>query len=635
MCSELKGQAGVNVVSIAIFAWALIETADDRWDFAWLDDIINLLHGNGISVDLGTATASPPPWLTKAHPEILPVNKNGETLYPGSRQQWRPISPIFRKYAMRLVRKLAERYGSHPAVIAWHVNNELGCAHAHDYSEDAAAAFRLWLERRYGTIEALNSAWGTAFWSQRYNDFDEILPPRIAPTFINPTQQLDWARFSSDALNEYLQAERKILHELSPGVPVTTNFMLAGQTKGMDVANWEVDFVSNDHYRYHARANDADELSFSASLTSAVAGRRPWWLMEHSTGAVNWQAVNKAKPRGGMARDSLTHVAHGADAVCYFQWRQSAAGAEKFHSSMVPHGGAKSRGFRDAVELGRHLKELAGIRGSHKLAAPVAILWDWDSWVASELDGHPSSLIDYFREALEWYVALLDLGIRVDVVPSQSDISPYKLIIAPVLYLVKGKLKTKIHDFVRGGGHFVTTYFSGIVDENDHAVLGGYPGAFSEMLGIRVEEWAPLFDHERVTLDDGSFGTIWTEEIEVIDAKVLRRYADGDTSGSPAITCNRYGQGTATYVSTRLENDLAKLLPDLLASAGVCSDLPEPLRGAVDHVIRTDGRTKWDFYINRGGMEVQLDVEGTLVMTSRGDSNRLAGHGVAVFERQA
>lgn len=567
------------------------------------------------------------------------MSKNGEIYSPGSRQHYRVTSAIFRRYALRLVQKLAERYGSHPALVAWHVNNELG---PHDYSDDAAAAFRTWLQKRYSTIDQVNEVWGTAFWSQRYNDFDEILPPRLAITFINPTSQLDWARFSSDALGDYLTAETEVLHKYSPGVPVTNNYMLAGQTKGMDVASWTVDFVSNDHYRYPSRDLDEDELSFSASLTGAVADRQPWWLMEHSTSAVQWQPVNPRKRPGQLVRDSLSHVAHGADAVCYFQWRQSKAGAEKYHSSMVPHAGADSRLFRDVVQLGQHLKSLAGIRGSHKKQATVAIMWDWDSWHGSEMDGHQSTLVDYFREAREWWVALLNLGIRVDVVPSQTKLDGYKLVIAPILYLVQDAIQTEIERFISAGGHFVTTYQSGLVDVNDHVILGGYPGAFRDMLGIRVEEWAPLLEDESIKLDDGSSATIWTEEVDVVDSSVdiLRTYTEGDLAGKPAVTRRKQGTGSAAYVSARLGVDgLQALLPDLLSYANVSSTLPRSLQTTVEQVIRrsVDGKTEWEFLINRCGKEVDLqDIKGEMVMASGGAGvGKLAARSIAVFRHSS
>ncbi|MWA09237.1 beta-galactosidase [Streptomyces sp. BA2] len=607
---RLMREAGVNIVSLGIFSWARIQPAKDAWDFAWLDEIMDLLHAGGIGVDLATATASPPPWLTAAHPEILPVTAAGETVWPGARQHWRPTSPVFREHALRLVREMARRYADHPALVAWHVSNELGCHNIYDYSDDAARAFRVWLRARYTTLDGLNHAWGTAFWSQRYSDWEQLLPPRLAASHPNPTQQLDFKRFSSDALKEYLRAERDVLRELTPEVPVTTNFMVMGGTKGMDYADWagEIDFVSNDHYVVPG-PQARDELSFSANLTSSVAGHRPWFLMEHSTSAVNWQPVNLAKGEGDLARDSLLHVAHGADAVCFFQWRQSAAGAEKYHSAMVPHAGADSEVFRAATGLGQTLKALAPVAGTGREPARVAVLFDWDSWWASEQDSHPTSLLDYHQEALDWYSALLALGIRADVVTTRTDLTSYDVLIAPVLHVVPEALAKDLTRYVEGGGHLVTTYFSGIVDENDHIWLGGYPGALRELLGIRVEEFGPLLADDAVELDNATTGTVWTDRITVTgpEVEVLARYRTGAYAERPAVTRRAAGRGSAAYVSTRLGRDgLAALLPRLLATAGVESELPVPARGSVELAVRRDTESRYLFLVNRTDDSVPL-----------------------------
>ncbi|MEU5614783.1 beta-galactosidase [Streptomyces sparsogenes] len=615
---RLMRRAGVNIVSVAIFSWARIQPARDRWDFGWLDEVMDLLHAGGIGVDLATATASPPPWLTTAHPEILPVTASGETVWPGARQHWRPTSPVFREHALRLVTEMARRYADHPALVAWHVSNELGCHNIYDYSDDAARAFRGWLRARYETLDALNHAWGTAFWSQRYSDWEQILPPRLAASHPNPTQQLDFKRFSSDALKEYLRAERDVLREITPGVPVTTNFMVMGETKGMNYPDWadEIDFVSNDHY-VHPGPQDRDELSFSASLTSGIAGGRPWFLMEHSTSAVNWQPVNLAKRPGDLARDSLLHVAHGADAVCFFQWRQSAAGAEKYHSAMVPHAGADSEVFRAVTELGATLRALAPVAGSEREPAPVAIVYDWESWWASEQDSHPSSRLNYRQEALDWYSALLALGIRADVVTTRADLGAYRLVIAPVLHVVPGPLAKELTRYVETGGHLVTTYFSGVVDENDHVWLGGYPGALRELLGIRIEEFGPLLADDTVELDGigvgyaggPATGTLWTDRITVTepDVDTLAHYRTGAYAGRPAVTRRPVGQGSAAYVSTRLGADgLTRLLPDLLAAADVHSDLPAEARGRVETAARRDADGRYLFLVNRTDEQVSL-----------------------------
>jgi beta-galactosidase len=610
--------AGVTVVSLAIFSWARLEPAEGRYDFGWLDDAMDLLHANGILVDLATATASPPPWLTTAHPEILPVDRLGQTVWPGGRQHWRPTSPVFRSHALRLVAAMAARYAGHPALTAWHISNELGCHNVYDYSDDAARAFRVWLRARYGTVEALNGAWGTAFWSQRYGSFDEILPPRLATTHPNPTQQLDFRRFSSDALKDYLRAERAVLRELTPAVPVTTNFMVMGETKGMDYADWaaEVDFVSNDHYVVPG-PQALDELSFSANLVGNIAGGRPWFLMEHSTSAVNWQPVNVAKRPGELARDSLTHVAHGADAVCYFQWRQSAAGAEKYHSSMLPHAGTDSEVFRSVTALGARLGELAAVAGSPRTRARAAIVFDWPSWWAAELDSHPTDRLRYRQEALDWYSAFLELGVRADVVPLTAPLEEYDVVVAPVLHVVPADLADRLRSFVAAGGHLVTTYFSGIVDEHDHVWLGGYPGALRDLLGIRIEEFGPLLDDETVGLDNGSVGTLWTDRIDLAhpDTEVLVSYKTGEQAGRPAVTRRAVGSGSGTYVSTRLgAAGIAPVLLDVLDRAGVHSELPAGARGRVELAVRGDFR----FLINR--TDEPVDVDGTA----------LAPRGVAV-----
>jgi beta-galactosidase len=622
--------AGVTVVSLAIFGWARLEPVEGRYDFGWLDEVVDLLHGGGIAVDLATATASPPPWLTTAYPEILPVDRRGATIWPGARQHWRPTSPVFRSHALRLVRAMAQRYGEHPALVAWHVNNELGCHNAYDYSDDAARAFRTWLRERYGDLDALNAAWGTAFWSQTYGDWAQILPPRLAATHPNPTQQLDFKRFSSWALKDYLCAERDVLREITPGVPVTTNFMVMGETRAMDYADWagEVDFVANDHY-VTPGPQALDELSFSANLTGHLAGGRPWFLMEHSTSAVNWQPVNRAKRDGELARDSLTHVAHGADAVCFFQWRQSRAGAERYHSAMIPHAGEDSVVFRSVTALGRTLGALAPVAGSPKRRARAAILFDWTSWWASEQDSQPSDRVRYRQEALDWYTAFLNLGVRADVVPVSAPLDGYDVLVAPVLHVVPAALAGRLTSYVEAGGHLVTTYFSGIVDENDHVLLGGYPGALRDLLGVRVEEFAPLFDDERVELDNGATGTLWTDRIETTgpDVEVLARYKTGDQAERPAITCRTAGAGSATYVSTRLGPDgLVPVLGDVLDRAGVHSELPEPLRGRVELAARGDF---W-FLINR--TDDPLDATAVAGDVVHG-SGHLPPRGVLVLRR--
>lgn len=573
---KLMREAGVNLVSVGVFSWARIQPAPGRWDFGWLDRVLDLLHEGGVAVSLGTATASPPPWLTHAHPEILPVDRLGHRMHHGGRQAWCPSSPVYREHALRLCETIADRYGTHPALAVWHVSNELGCHNAHCYCDVSAAAFRRWLRDRYGTLDRLNAAWGTDFWSQVYSDWEQILPPRLAASYVNPTQQLDFARFSSDELRAQLRAERDVLRRITPDVPVTTNFMIMGETRNMNYASWadDVDFVANDHYPDGTREHPEIELAFSADLTRGVAGGDPWLLLEHATSAVNWQPVNLAKPAGALRLGSLAHVARGADGACFFQWRASRAGAEKYHSGMLPHAGTDSKTWREAVALGRDMAALAEIAGS-RVAARVAMVFDWEAWWAAELDSHPSEHVRYREIALGWYEALWRAGVTVDVVPPSADFSAYKLVLAPTLHLTTDATADRLTAYVADGGHLLVTYFSGIVDENDHIRLGGYPGAFRTVLGVRVEEFFPLPPGGTVAVRPPApmpewTATTWTELLATTTATAVARYADGPLAGVPAVTVNDHRSGRAWYVATQLDAAAtAALLARVLDEAGV------------------------------------------------------------------
>ncbi|PWU46493.1 beta-galactosidase [Micromonospora globispora] len=605
----LMRRAGVNLVSVGIFSWALLEPAPGTFDFGWLDRALDVLHEGQINVDLATATASPPPWLAHRYPETLPRRADGAVLWPGGRQAYCPSSPVFRERSLALVEAVARRYAEHPAVVMWHVSNELGCHNVHCYCDVSAAAFRRWLGERYGDLDTLNDAWGTAFWSQRYHDWDEINPPRTAPTFANPTQQLDFLRFSSDEQRAQLRAERELLKRLAPQ-PVTTNFMIGTGIKYLDYHSWasDVDLVANDHYLTAADPEAHVRLALAADHTRGVAGGDPWLLMEHSTSAVNWQPRNVAKTPGQLRRNSLAHVARGADGVLFFQWRASRAGAEKFHSALVPHAGPETKVFREVCRLGADLKAIAEVRGS-RVDADVAILVDYEAWWGAELDSHPSVDVTYADQLTALHGALWRAGVTADVVHPSADLSGYKLVLLPTLYLVRDAHADALRAYVEGGGTALVTYFSGIVDENDHIRLGGYPGAFRELLGIRTEEFFPLREGERVTLDDGSTADVWTEWLHPTGAQVLASYADGPLPGVPALTRHAVGTGAAWYVGTRLDHPATdRLVARLLADSGARPPVDAPT--GVEVVRRRAGERSWLFAINHTDTDARLAVSG-------------------------
>jgi beta-galactosidase len=643
--ARLMREAGVTFVTVGVFSWARIEPSPGERDFGWLDVVLDLMDDHDIAVDLATATASPPAWLAHADPAVLPVDAQGRRLGYGSRQTWCPSSQGYRRHALALVEDLAARYANHPALAMWHVSNELGCHNAHCYCDVSAAAFRRWLRERYGTLDALNEAWGTAFWSQHYARWEEIEPPRISTAQLNPTQQLDFRRFSSEELLDQHRAERDALHRLSPGVPVTTNFMVSSHIDGMDYWRWapEQDVVSNDHYLDGRIDDPLRELSLCADWTRGLAGGAPWVLMEHSTSAVNWQPANYPKRPGQMMRNSLQHVARGADSVGFFQWRASVAGAEKYHSAMLPHAGTDSRVWREVVELGAVLRRLGEVAGT-RVSARVAMLLDYESMWAVQRDSLPRADLRYLEPARALYRALWDAGVTVDVCHPSQDLAGYALVLAPMLHLVTDADAANLAGYVRGGGHLLATYFSGVVDENDHIRTGGYPGAFRQLLGIRVEEFCPLPAGTTVTLsggpgdpgdpgdpggregrasssDPGAVETadLWAEDLALAGAEAVRSYADGPMAGRPAVTRHRAGEGLAWYVATRTDDGAtAAVLAEVLEAAGVPTG---PGSGAVPpgvEVVRRVGEDRsYLFVLNHADETVVIPGTGHDLVADR------------------
>ncbi|WP_415853408.1 beta-galactosidase [Sinomonas sp. G460-2] len=614
---ELMREAGVNLVSLGIFSWALLEPEEGRYEFGWLDEIMDLLHENGVAVDLANASASPPPWFTVKYPDSAPVNADGVRQTHGSRQAFAACSPDYRRAAAALTTAIAGRYSSHPALAMWHVHNEYGCHNQPDFGPHAERGFRAWLQDRYGTLDALNDAWGTAFWSQHYYDWAEIMPPRHSGTHVNPSQQLDFARFSSDSLLECFEAEAAIIRAHSDK-PVTTNFM--GSNMGLhapiDYWRWapRMDVVSNDHYLIAEDPRNQQDLALTADLTRGWAAGSPWLLMEHSTSAVNWQPRNIAKAPGQMLRNSFQHVARGADGILFFQWRASRAGAEKFHSGMVPHAGRDTKVWREVVELGRSLEAVSEVAGS-RVVAGAALVFDTDARWGAELDSHPSVEAKPVRELRDWHDALYRAGITADVRQSTDDLSAYRLVIAPMLYLVTERGAENLRRYVEGGGTLVLTYFSGIVDEHDRIIMdpvegGGYPGAFRELLGVEIEEFFPLRAEEPVALTSGA-GARWSELGRTTTAEVVSRYEAGPTAGSPAVTRNAAGAGHAYYVGTSPDAlALADLLPRVFEDAGFDTAARVIDQPDVEVVTRASTEGSWVFVINHGELSARLAVDG-------------------------
>lgn len=613
----LMGEAGVDLVAINIFGWSHVERRPGEFDFRALDDVLGRLHAAGIRVNLGTGTASPPAWLATAHPEILPMAEDGTRRYPGGRQAFCPSSPVFRDAALRLADAVARRYGDHPAVALWHVSNELGCHNALCYCDVSATAFRDWLRARYGTLDALNAAWGTAFWSQTYGAWDEILPPRATLSARNPGQALDFHRFSSDEVLSYYRAEADVIRALSD-VPITTNFMVTAHIENLDYWSWadDMDIVANDHYLDHRLADPRAELAFAADLSRGLGKGAPWLLMEHSTGAVNWQPLNRPKAPGEIIRNSLTHVARGADGVCFFQWRASVQGSEKYHSAMLPHAGTDTAVWREVVELGGIVERLGEVAGS-RVQTDVAVVFSWESWWATQTDSRPSHALGYLDQVHAAYGALHAEGLTADIVAPGADLSAYRLVVVPGLHLVRADEASVITDWIAAGGTALVTFYSGTVDENDRVWTGGYTGPFRDALGIRIEEFAPVAPGETLTLTDGASARLWSERSHVTTAAVEASFADGPSAGHPVLTRNAWGDGTAWYLATLLEPaGYRKLIARLADDAGVRP--AAEVRGASDAleiVRRTGSDASFLFVVNHGETPAVVTAAGVELVT--------------------
>ena len=611
---RLMQAAGVNLVTVGVFSWSRLQPAPDSFDFGWLDRVLDLLHEGGIMVDLATATASPPPWLTHRHPEILPVTAEGIRLWPGSRQHYCPSSPVYRSVARRLVEQLATRYAHHPALRMWHVGNEYGCHVAACFCDESARDFRAWLQSRYSSLDELNRAWGTSFWSQRYSSFDEVLPPRRAPTWINPTQQLDFLRFSSDALLQCFENERAVLRQRTPDTPITTNFM--NFFKPLDYWTWaqHEDLVSNDNYPDPADPDAGMRAAMSADLMRSLGGGRPWILMEQTPSRVNWRPANVAKAPGQMRLWSYQAVARGADGVMFFQWRQSRAGAEKFHSAIVPHGPIEtSPVWAESAQLGNELKQLDAVLGS-RVPASVAIIFDWPSWWALELPSKPSAEVRMLDQVEAYYRPLFEQNVTVDFARPQDDLSRYRLVLVPNLYLVDDAGASNLCTFVERGGRLVMSFFSGIVDSDDQIRLGGYPAPFKAMLGIDVIDFFPLSPGSTVSVQwsDGltTPTTLWSELVRLTGAHGIAEFASGRLDGQPAVTRHEYGRGNAHYLATRLDSPaMAELLRRIADEAGVKPPLAAP--AGVEAVRRTldDGAVL--FLLNHGDRPADVRLPST------------------------
>jgi beta-galactosidase len=618
---RLFKEAGVNVATLPVFSWAKLQPEEERFDFAWLDRIMDHLAQNGIGACLATSTAAQPAWMSRKYPEVLPVDARGLKHGHGGRVNFCPTSAVFRRLSAGLAGRLAEHYAHHPALLAWHVGNEYGNSPTVScWCSACAEAFRAWVRRRYGSLEELNRCWYTGFWGHTLGNWEEVEPPSEVNAEITCSHcaTIDYNRFMNEQTLACYRGERDAIRVHSSGVPVTTNMMFC--FKHLDYFTWaeEMDVASWDAYP-ELKSPPSDFALWHDMVRSLKKGA-PFMLMEQSPNQVNWHSYNAVKKPGVMRLWSMQAVAHGADAVMFFQLHASRGGVEKFHGALIPHDGSNdNRVFRECSDLGAELAAIGPVVAGSRVPARVAILFDWESWWASEHSTRPCSDMKYMDQVQSYYRALHGLNIPVDFARPEWDLASYSIVIAPMLYMIRAAARDSLAAFVTGGGIFVASCFSGMVDENDLISLGGWPGMLRDILGIRIEEMDGLSPDRSnsIVMSKPRKGRReryeCAQQCDIVHtmpgaaARALATFGSDFYKGSAALTENRLGSGTAYYIATVPEQDfLRDFFADLCAAHGVKAPLAVPPGVEVTRRVQ-DGRTIL-FLLNYGRQPVRVKL---------------------------
>lgn len=640
---------GIDVATINVFSWAMLQPDEVTYDFSSLDATMDRLYKSGVYVCLATSTAAHPAWMAKKYPDVTRVDAQGRKRRFGGRHNSCPNSPTYRKYAALLAGKLAERYKDHPALLVWHVSNEYS---GYCYCDNCAKAFRVWLKERYGTIDRLNHAWNTRFWGHTFYDWDEVVPPNELSEEWDGNRtnfqgiSLDYRRFQSDSLLDAYKLEYEEIKKYTPDIPVTTNMM--GLYPELDYFKWAeyLDVISWDNYP--ALDTPVSYTAMTHDLMRGLKSGQPFMLMEQTPSQQNWQAYNSLKRPGVMRLWSYQAVAHGADTVMFFQLRRSIGACEKYHGAVIEHVGHEhTRVFRECAELGKELHVLSDKLLGARAHAKVAILFDWENRWAIGLSSGPSVALDYVKEVHKYYDALFEMNIEVDMAGVNEDLSKYDIVIAPVMYMVKEDFAEKIEDYVAAGGTFVTTFFSGIVNENDLVTLGGYPGELRPLLGIWAEEIDALFpdQHNQIVMKQ-TWGELQGEYesgllcdlIHSEGAEVLAEYGSDFYQGMPVLTANKYGKGKAYYVASSPEAAFLKgFLANLCAEKGIEPVLNAP--AGVETTRRVKDGVSYLFLLNHNASDVEVDLgnkKAVDLLTTESVSGRIVvpGRGVRILEQR-
>ena len=633
--ASMMREMGITVVRMAEFSWQKFEPREGEFHFEDLDEAIDVLAKEGIDCILGTPSAAPPAWIIERNPEIEPVDSADHVHHFGGRHHDCQSNPVYREHIRRYVTAFAKHYADNPHVIGWQVDNELGNSHGDlCYCPSCENRFRQWLKGKYGTVEELNRCWGTAFWSQGYDSFDQVPAPRNTASGHNPSHQLDWKRFCSDLVCEFHQFQADILRQCAPGKFITHNMMgFANKVSYYDLGK-QLEFASHDqypggHFHWNQRAFRADFHGAELDMIRAVKGQ-PYWLMEQQSGITGWEIVGAAPKPGQLGLWAMQSIAHGADTVVFFRWRSCLMGTEQYWHGILPHSGIPGRYYR---ELRAFMEQTGPVLRDMQGSMPrceAAIIRSYDQEWAIDIQPHHPEL-RYVNHLMTYYRALWNRNVPVDLIPEEADFSGYRLLIAPLMFLMKPGMADRLRAYAEAGGTLVVTMRSGVKDEHDLALSDGpLPCGLDDLCGARVTEYDCLLQREnRVRWRDEEAPVecqCWCDLLETTTAETVAVYADDFYAGTPAITKNRCGRGTVYYVGTQMGHELAeRFMGQALAQSGVRGLLDTPF--GVEAVCREKDGRRWLFLLNHTGEAQTVEIPGEW----QGDRGPLEPYGTRIL----
>jgi len=651
--SRMMSDMGFTNVSIAEFAWSLMETSEGEFEFGWLHRAVEILHKHNIGVILGTPSAAPPPWLSAKYPDIFEVNAQGQRLRPGGRRFTCPTNPVYRKLSLAIATQMAKKFTDNTGVIGWQIDNELTLGSSlRCYCNFCQAGFQSWLRTRYSTLDNLNQSWGTVFWSQTYTDFSQIPVPLLSGGDPNPGLALDYDRYQSYANVSFTEEQLTMLRQMCPTHFVTTNNVgLPLDTIDLRSLFAKLDFAAIDNYpgffdmlmAQQGKPPSYDGIATGISLghdfARSVKGGEPFMIMEEQSGKAG-QSTFAPQPETGQVRLwTYQGVAHGAMGINYFRWDTATFGAEEYWHGILNHDRSKSPAYEEIRQTVKELKALGQEVLYSQYAAQSALVFDYDcSWAVKIQPGHYA--LDYMTQVTSWYGAISASRTGIDVIAPEADLSPYKIVFAPLAYVMSEKQAAKIKSFVQGGGMFVTNFRLGVKTVSSQIVRTPLPGLLRDVMGVTVADYIPIYSAKNAVKfapalagPDGECG-LWTDILQPTGAEVLASYTKGSHAGEAAITINTLGSGKAVYIGADLDAaSLARVLRTLSGLAGIKQPLEVP--PGVEVTMRRAGDKQWIFLLNHTAVSQSVSIPKTFTDLLTGETHTgkidVSGYGVQVL----